>query len=155
MLYDLLKTIHVLSVILWVGGMMFAHFFLRPAVLRLEGPQRLALMQDVLQRFFRAVVVVSLLVLGTGYWMMGRVAKQLKQTTGSFDMPLSWWFMAIVGTIMVAIFFHIRFALLKRLTDSVKFAMWDKAASALASVRLWVSVNLTLGILVVIVTFLL
>jgi uncharacterized membrane protein len=33
--------------------------------------------------------------------------------------------------------------------------MWDKAASALASVRLWVSVNLTLGILVVIVTFLL
>ena len=31
MLYALLKTVHVSSIILWLGGMIFAQFFLRPA----------------------------------------------------------------------------------------------------------------------------
>jgi hypothetical protein len=30
MLYNLLKLTHVLSILVWVGGMVFAHFFLRP-----------------------------------------------------------------------------------------------------------------------------
>jgi len=30
MLYALLKTLHLLCVILWVGGMVFAHFFCGP-----------------------------------------------------------------------------------------------------------------------------
>ena len=33
MFYLLLKAVHVLCVVLWVGGMAFAHFCLRPAVL--------------------------------------------------------------------------------------------------------------------------
>ncbi len=36
MIYAILKTLHVLSVIVWIGGMVFAHFFLRPAVAQLE-----------------------------------------------------------------------------------------------------------------------
>ena len=31
MSYALLKLVHLLAVILWVGGMLFAHCFLRPA----------------------------------------------------------------------------------------------------------------------------
>lgn len=154
MLYDVLKTVHVLSIVLWVGGMIFAHFFLRPAVLRLETAQRLALMQDVLDRFFKAVLVSSVLALVTGYWMIGRVAKQTVQSGGSFQMPISWWFMAVVGTLMVAIFMHIRFALFRRLTDAVKFAMPEKAAAALASIRHWVMTNLVLGVLIILVVFL-
>jgi uncharacterized membrane protein len=34
--YVLLKTLHVLGVIVWIGGMLFAHVFLRPAVRRLN-----------------------------------------------------------------------------------------------------------------------
>jgi hypothetical protein len=41
MLYATLKTIHLLSIIVWIGGMVFAHFFLRPAVAQLEPPLRL------------------------------------------------------------------------------------------------------------------
>ena len=41
MVYALLKALHVLAVVLWVGGMAFAHFFLRPALATLEPPQRL------------------------------------------------------------------------------------------------------------------
>ena len=151
MFYDVLKAVHVLSIVLWVGGMMFAHWFLRPAVLQLEAPARLRFMHDALGRFFKAVLVTSLLALITGYWMLGRVAKQTVQAGGSFEMPLSWTIMAALGTLMVAIFMHIRFALYKRLRDGVQFSAWDKAGAALATIRLWVTVNLAIGILVIIV----
>ena len=74
MFYATLKTLHVLSIIVWIGGMVFAHFFLRPAVAQLEPAVRLRLMLDVLGRFFRAVLAASLLTLATGVWMLGRVA---------------------------------------------------------------------------------
>jgi uncharacterized membrane protein len=48
MFYSALKFIHVMAVILWVGGMLFAHCFLRPAAARLEPPVRLRLMASVL-----------------------------------------------------------------------------------------------------------
>ena len=154
MLYDALKTIHLLSIVLWVGGMMFALFFLRPAISQLEGPQRLTLMQDVMSRFFKTITVASLLVLVTGFWMLGRVAKQMVQSGMGFEMPIAWWFMAVVGTLMVAIYFHIRFALFKRFNDAVKFSVWDKAATAFDKLRLWVGINLSLGILIIVVTLL-
>lgn len=41
MIYAILKTLHVLSIVVCVGGMAFAHFFLRPAVAPLDPPVRL------------------------------------------------------------------------------------------------------------------
>ena len=73
--YALLKTVHVLAVVLWVGGMAFAHFFLRPSLATLEPAQRLRLMQAVLSRFLAAVLLAVALVLGSGLWMIGRVAR--------------------------------------------------------------------------------
>ena len=48
MVYALLKAVHVLAVVLWVGGMAFAHFFLRPALatLAVEQAARLAASMD-------------------------------------------------------------------------------------------------------------
>ena len=57
MLYNALQFVHVLSIIVWVGGMVFAHFFLRPAAQALEPPLRVRLMHDVLQRFLGALGV--------------------------------------------------------------------------------------------------
>jgi len=62
MIYATLKTVHVLAIVVWIGGMVFAHFFLRPAVATLEAPVRLRLMHDVLGRFFQAVLVAALLL---------------------------------------------------------------------------------------------
>lgn len=152
MIYAALKTLHVLSILLWVGGMVFAHFFLRPALAQLEPSVRLRLMHDVLGRFFKAVLVAAVLTLASGVWMLGRVAKQVVQSGGSFEMPLAWIIMAVLGGVMVAIFFHIRFALYKRLDRAVTASDWPAAAAALAQVRTWVSVNLGIGILVVVVT---
>jgi uncharacterized membrane protein len=152
MIYATLKTVHVLALVVWIGGMVFAHFFLRPAVATLETPVRLRLMHDVLGRFFRAVLVAALLTLVSGVWMLGRVAKQVVQSGGSFEMPLAWTVMAVLGVAMVAIFMHIRFALFRRLGRAVAASEWAAGGLALTQIRTWVSINLGLGVLVLIVT---
>lgn len=154
MLYAILKTLHVLAIVVWVGGMVFAHFFLRPAVARLEPPVRLVLMHDVLGRFFRAVLAASLLALASGVWMLGRVARQVVQSGGNFQMPLAWTVMAVLGVAMVAIFLHIRFALYRRLDRAVAAEQWAAGGQALAQIRQWVAVNLGLGTVVLLVTLL-
>ena len=154
MIYAILKTLHLLSIIVWIGGMVFVHFFLRPVVAELEPAVRLRLMHDVLGRFFQAVLAASLLTLATGVWMLGRVAKQVVQSGGSFEMPLAWTFMVVIGVAMVTIFMHIRFVLYKRLSRAVAASDWVAGGTALAQTRNWVSINLGLGVLVLLVTLL-
>lgn len=154
LLYDILKTVHVLSVIIWVGGMFFTHFILRPAVVELDLETRLRLMQGVLRRFFSVVLAVSLLSLASGIWMLGRVAKQTVQAGAGFNMPLAWTIMAVLGVVMVATFFHIRFALFKRFNRYVGGSEWESAGLALAKIRRWVFINLLLGVVIVVVTLL-
>ena len=154
MLYAGLKLIHLLSIIVWVGGMVFAHFFLRPALQPLEPAVRVRLMAEVLQRFFNAVSVAIVLVLVTGLWMIGNVAKHTVQSGGSFAMPLSWTVMATLGLVMMALFGHIRFALFKRLQRAVAATDWAAGGKALASIRSLVGVNLVLGLLIVVVLLL-
>ena len=155
MLYASLKLVHILSVIVWVGGMVFAHFFLRPATISLDAPQRVRLMYDTLRHFFNAVSVAVLVILASGLWMIGHVAKQVVQSGGSFAMPLGWTLMASFGILMMLIFAHIRFALFKRMSRAVHSSDWAAGGLALASIRTWVAVNLGLGVLIVVVTLLL
>lgn len=155
MLYALLKLAHLFAVIVWIGGMVFAHFFLRPAAAAtLEPAQRVPLMQATLQRFFGAVSIAAAVVLASGLWMIGRVAKATVQSGGSFAMPLSWTVMATLGLVMIAIFGHIRFALYKRLRVATQAGDWAAGGNALASIRTWVTVNLGLGLATVAVAVL-
>jgi len=152
MLYAALKAIHLLSLIVWIGGMVFVQFFLRPAVAGVEAPQRVRLMHEVLGRFFNAVLLAAGLVLGSGIWMIGRVAKQAVQSGGNFKMPIEWMVMSVLGVVMVLIFAHIRFALYKRLSRAVTAAAWPAGGAALASIRTWVMVNLVIGVVIVVIT---
>lgn len=152
MLYATLKVVHLLAIVVWLGGMVFAHFFLRPAVAQLDAPARLRLMHAVLGRFFQAVLAASLLALATGVWMIGRVAKQVVQSGGSFQMPLGWSVMAVLGVVMLAIFLHVRFALYKRLSRAVAAADWPAGGAAMAQIRQWVAVNLGIGVVIVLAT---
>lgn len=149
MLYALLKTLHLLSIVVWIGGMVFAHFFLRPAIGVLEPAVRVRLMHAVLGRFFTAVLITSMLSLVTGLWMIGNVAKQVSQAGVSFKMPIEWTIMATLGIVMMLIFGHIRFALYKRLSRAVQAADWPAGGVVLAKIRVGVVVNLCLGVLIV------
>ncbi len=155
MIDSLLKLVHVLAVVLWVGGMLFAHFCLRPSLGVLPNPeQRLRLVHAVLGRFFQAVLVAAPLVLLSGLWMIGRVAKAAVQSGGVFQMPLHWTLMATLGIVMIAIFGHIRFALYKRLSRAIAAGDWAAGAAAQAKVRAWVFVNLLIGVAVIALTLL-
>ncbi len=152
MLYALLKTVHLLCIVAWVGGMFFTLHCLRPAVAALDGPARVRLMHATLARFFKVVLVAAALVLVTGGWMMNKAAQAAAQAGGKFNMPLDWYVMVVLGVLMVAIFGHIRFVLFKRLGQAVDTQAWPAGAAALGSIRSWVMVNLGLGIAIVVAT---
>lgn len=154
MLYAVLKLLHVLSIVVWVGGMVFAGFFLRPAALQLPPPQRIPLMHAALQRFFAAVVVAVLVVFVTGGWMIGRAAKDTVQAGLPFNMPLDWTIMAVLGVLMMLIFGHIRWVLFRRLSRAVTALDWPAGGASLAEIRTWVSVNLVLGLVIIAIVML-
>lgn len=152
MLYALLKTLHLLAIIVWIGGMVFAHFFLRPALASLDPPARLKLMCEVLRRFLAAVTMAATVALVSG---LGMVAVARGQAAASgFKMPLDWIVMATLGLVMVAIFAYVRAVLYPRMRRAVEAALWPVAAAAMNDIRRWVSVNLALGVLIVALTLL-
>lgn len=155
MIYAALKLVHLLALIVWIGGMAFVLFFLRPAVLALEPPLRLRLMHDVLGRFFKAVLIAAVILLASGLWMIGRVAKESVQAGLGFNMPLSWTIMTVLGIVMIAIFGYIRLVLYKRLTLAVTASNWAAGGAAMASIRTWVGINLAIGLVIIAVTQLL
>lgn len=155
MFYAALKTIHLLSVIVWIGGMVFAQFFLRPAVMALAPPERVRLMHAVLGRFLKAVLLAAALILGSGAWMIARIARQSVQSGGlPFSLPLEWLAMALLGLMMMGILGYVRLVLYKRLTRAVTEAAWPLGGATLAQIRTWVMVNLLLGVLIVVLTLL-
>lgn len=154
MLYASLQAIHVLSIVTWIGGMLFVYLFLRPATAGLEASTRVGLMHGALGRFFSAMTWVSLAALFSGAWMIGRVAKGAVQAGADFVMPLDWKLMSMLGTLMVLLFGHIRFALFGRLKKAALASDWAAGDAALAQIRLWVSINLLLGLSIVLVVYL-
>src|SRR5574340_509670 len=63
--------LHLLSVVVWVGGMFFAYMALRPvAASVLEPPQRLALWAGVFGKFFPWVWASVVLILLSGLYML-------------------------------------------------------------------------------------
>ena len=147
MLLKILLLLHVLGVVVWVGGMFFAHAALRPAVAALPPPERLKLMTDVLGRFFRLVAMAVLFILITGFWMIGEMGGM--KASGKY---VHW--MMLFGLVMAALFFYIRFALYKHLQQAVAAADWLAAGAALGTVRQAVLINLGLGVLTVAVALL-
>jgi uncharacterized membrane protein len=154
MAYALLKLLHLGSVVIWVGGMFFALFCLRPAAMSLPPPTRVPFMADALGRFFNIVSWLALATIGSGVAMVMRVAQATRQTGAPFNMTLDWMVMSVLGLVMLAIFAHIRFALYKRLRRAVAAQDWPAGGAALGAIRTWVAVNLGLGTLIVLVVLL-
>jgi len=151
MAYALVKTVHLLATVVWLGGMFFAIFCLRPAAMLLLPAQRVPLMAAALGRFFQAVAASIGLIIVSGGWMLWRVAVTTKSTGAPFNMPLEWLVMAVLGVAMMLIFVHIRFVLYKRLQRAVAAQDWPAGGEALTAVRAWVGINLTIGAVIVLV----
>lgn len=138
-------TLHLLGVIVWVGGMFFAHMVLRGAVSQsLEPQERLPLMQRVFDGFFSWVWLSVILIIASGYWMLFFV----------YTSEVTFWlgFMAVIGTLMAAIFVFIFAFPYQQLSSALKIHDMPKAVAAVASIRQLVLTNLILGLLITVVT---
>jgi uncharacterized membrane protein len=138
--------IHLLAVIVWIGGMFFAHVCLRPvAAEQLPPPQRLPLLSAVLGRFFNAVSIAVLAIFATGLWRLGEAGGAA---------PWRWHAMAGIGTLMAVIFGVILFRYYPRLKAAVAGQDWPAGGAAMNLIRPLVLVNLNLGVLTVVVALL-
>ncbi|GAB7523488.1 CopD family protein [Paraburkholderia edwinii] len=133
--------LHLLGVAVWIGGMVFAHFCLRPALGDLSPQLRLPLWESVFGRFFNWVGVSVLVILVSGGFL-------LSQYGGAHAM---WQLhaMAGLGIVMMLIFGHIRFAVFPRIRRAVQAQKWPDGANAVATVRRLVVVNLVLGVVTI------
>ena len=138
---QLAAFLHVLSVIVWVGGMFFAHQCLRPvAASQLEPPARLTLWVGVFGRFFPWVWAAIATILLTGLFMILSVYGGFK---GS---GLYIHIMFGLGLAMMAIFMHVFFAPYKRLKAAVAAQDWPTGGKYLTQIRHLVGINTLLGI---------
>jgi uncharacterized membrane protein len=137
-LHLLMLFLHLLGVVLWVGGMAFAYLCLRPALAVLPPPQRLGLMRDVLGRFFPLVWVALGCILVSGAAMLLRI--------GMRQAPGAWHLMLVTGLVMTGIFLSIWFGPWKRLVAAVARDDWAAGAQALDVIRRRVGLNLVLGL---------
>lgn len=140
-LHHILLFAHLASVIVWVGGMAFAHFCLRPAALPLPPAQRLGLWSGVFGRFFPIVWLAIAVIVASGFAMLLEV--------GFAQAPRSWHVMAAVGLVMSGIFASIWFGPWRALQQAVAAESWAQGAQALNLIRQRVTINLVLGVLTV------
>lgn len=145
-LVSLSIALHVVSVVIWVGGMIFAHQFLRPvAAMQLEPPQRLPLWVGVFSRFFPIVWISIVLLPLTGYYMMFSI------WGGFAGAPIYVHIMNGIGTLMILIFLHVYFAPFKRLKKAVAAQTWPEAGKQLNMIRTLVGLNMLLGLIVIVI----
>jgi uncharacterized membrane protein len=154
-MYDIAKLLHLISAIVWMGGMTFMLFALRPAVLSLlEAQPRARLMGEVWQRFFAMVAVAVLVLFATGTYLYTATFKAVKAaaaaTGGGASVPLGWNLMLVVGLVMMLIFGHIYFAGFRKFKRAVAAAEWPVAAKAAALIHTLVVVNFALGWLAIV-----
>jgi len=138
-------TLHLLSAVVWVGGMFAAYLCLRPAAGPLDPPLRLMLWRRFFARFLPWAGVSVVLLLVTGFWMM------LTFFGGLSAAPIYIHLMMGLGILMALIYawlFHGPWLKFKRAVDA---GDWAAAGAQLNRIRQIIAVNLPLGLIVVII----
>lgn len=140
--YFPLKTLHVLSAALWVGGMFFAILVLRPSLVALEPEQRLALHARVFRRFFLVVWHAMPLVILTGYAMVFLVFGGMAGTRWPVHA------MTLLGLLMGAVFAYLFFVPYRRFRDAPDA---PTKARAVDMIRKLITFNLVIGVATIVI----
>lgn len=140
LLYALMLFVHVMAVVVWVGGMWTLHFAVRPAAIEVLQPaQRLPLMSAVLGRFLAGALLAVLLSLGSGLAMMAG--------GGMRGLHPSVHLMALLGLVMALIYAWVRLGHYPKLKVAVAAQDWPAAGARLDAIRRLVTTNLVLGVI--------
>jgi uncharacterized membrane protein len=138
-IHQILLFTHLTSVIVWVGGMFFAYFCLRPAAgAILKPPERLPLWVATFRLFLAYSAVAVVLILISGIIMLANV--------GMSQAPTGWHIMLTLGLVMAAVFSIVYFVLYPRLVAHCASSSWPAAANVLKNIRHLVAFNLLLAL---------
>lgn len=138
----LLKFLHLAAAVVWLGGIAFMLFSLRPAaVALLAPPQRLPLITQVLRRFFVGVWLAVAVLLVTGLVMLLNV--------GMKNAPAGWHAMLGIGLLMFALFGHLYFGPFRRLKLAVGASDWPEGGRRVGQIATLALVNLVLGVVAI------
>ena len=142
---SLMKLVHVLSIVVWVGGMFFAYVVLRPSAAEiLQPPERLRLWDKVFSQFFNWVWLAVFLVLVSGFYMVYLYG-------GFAHLPMFINLMLLMGLAMVIIYGYVFFKCYVPFNRLVSKLEWPAAGSMLATIRKLVGLNLSIGLLTIVV----
>lgn len=137
----LMKFLHIAAAIVWLGGVGFMLFALRPAAGQLPPPQRLPFIAEVLRRFFAIVWLTIGLLLLTGLAMLLGV--------GMKNAPIGWHLMLGIGILMFLLFGHLYFGPYRRLKLAVAASDWPEGGRRVGQIATLATVNLVLGALAI------
>lgn len=138
----LATAVHTLFATIWVGGMFFAYVCLRPAIGGLDAKTRTTLWANVLHRFFGYVFLAAAVLLASGLHM-------IRTLGGMKAVGLHVHLMLGLGLVMMLLALHVWFAPLKRLKQAVIAGDAQEAGRRIGQIRLFVAINLSLGLLVI------
>ena len=138
-------ALHILGAVVWVGGMFAIYMCLRPALGTLDPPPRFRLMRVTFAKFFPWVWGAILLLLGSGYWMV------FMTFGGMAGVRLYVHLMQGIGWLMIVLFVWLFHGPWLRFERAVDAEDWPNAGPNLNRIRQIISVNLPLGLLVVVI----
>ena len=141
-MYSILKALHVLGAVLWVGGMFFAIAVLRPSLQVLEPPQRIALHSNVFQRFFLIVWHAMPIVILSGYAMIFLVFGGMAGTRWPVHV------MTMLGLVMGAVFIFLYLVPYRRFRGAADL---PTKAAAVDTIRKLITLNLLLGVVTIVI----
>jgi uncharacterized membrane protein len=134
--------LHVTGIVVWVGGMFFAHMALRPAAASLPPPTRLPLLVATLRNFFRWAGLAIVVVLASGTWMAS--------ASGGFGAAgIAIHAMTGIGLVMTLVYAYIATAPYRAMRAAVASSKWEAAGAAMGTIRRLVALNLALGMLTI------
>jgi uncharacterized membrane protein len=136
--------LHLVGVVVWLGGMFFLLHCLRPSLEAIEGPQRPKLMLAVQGKFFKMVTVSLVLIWGSGLAMLGTAI-----SNGLKPWPVGWHVMITLAAVMTILFFYIRFSLFAQAQRAFAAAKPGELGPIMEKIRICVMTNMGLGFVVV------
>ena len=141
-------SLHLLSAVIWVGGMFFAYLALRPAIAGVEPLARARIWVSVFQRFFPWVWSSIVVLLSTGFYML------LFNLDGFAHAPVFVHIMLVLGILMMLIFAHVFFAPYRSLRRATESNDEPTAKKSMKQIRILIGINLALGLIVIAVAML-
>jgi len=131
MLSAILMWLHIVAVLIWIGGMLYTLFVLRPS-LDIIGDKKPVFMKKIMDRFFPLVWIAIIILLITG-----GIKAHHYTSSPYFVLKL------IIYTVMVINFTYIYFGLYRRLPSS------DNKPALMAKITTLIKVNFILGLIVI------